>query len=325
MFKNIFALFAVILLVGCSTTKPSEYPTPLTDAQRAAMAKSARLPEIYGLTAYDSASGPVFTGGNRVHIGESAALAFASKEEIAPVVRLQNQDRKSLTALVDTTSRESWATVLGAAAMRIEFFGPPLIGRKAAHVFDEFGGFAGATHKLKLDEMSIESALFYTRNANGPLGSLARGLATLNPDLVFGTAFLRSCAFAQFDFAARELVLSASTPYTPDPERLIATVPLKDVQGAFACEGALDGAPTTFLLDTAGAFEIAMNNPPDGEITQISLGDLVFRRIQPADAKERGLGLLENPRIGLGLLSRYKVTFDLRRKLIHFERPAVEK
>jgi hypothetical protein len=49
----------------------------------------------------------------------------------------------------------------------------------------------------------------------------------------------------------------------------------------------------------------------------------VFRRVQAENLYENGLGLLDNPRIGRKLLAKFKVTFDFRKKLVHFEKPNI--
>jgi hypothetical protein len=51
------------------------------------------------------------------------------------------------------------------------------------------------------------------------------------------------------------------------------------------------------------------------------VGDLVFRNVTVAPSKDRSLGLLSYPRIGRQLLSRFKVTFAPKKKLVYFERP----
>lgn len=321
MFRFRTGAALALLAAGCATTPDSDLIAPLTDAQRVQMAKAARVPETFGLTIYRSERGPIFAGGNRLHPGETARLPFATRDEPTPIVPLQPREARGLRALVDTTSRDNWVTLAASAALRVTLLGPPPFQRNAVHAFDEFGGYAGAAYRLKLDEMDIESALFNVRAATGPLGQLARGRNAPRPDLVFGSSFLRSFAFVQLDFAARQAFFSATVPYQPEADRLLVSLPMKDVQGAIAVEGAWDGEPKLFLVDTAGDFHVAASEPSEDEARQISLGDLVVRRVPVTDSQQRGLGLLENPRIGLGLLSRYRVTFDFRKKLIHFERP----
>jgi hypothetical protein len=126
---------------------------------------------------------------------------------------------------------------------------------------------------------------------------------------------------AQFDFSKRTLSLTVNTVYKPMEDQLIATLPMKEVQGAIACEGSVDGEPATILLDVAGDFEFATMEPPDEEIRQVSLGDLVFRQVKAESSYERGMGLAKYPRIGRQLLSRFKVTFDFKKKLIYVEKP----
>jgi hypothetical protein len=322
MSKISLLLMALLLAGGCATTKESDDVVALTDAQRAQLAKGARAPESFGLTVYDSAVGAVFAGGNRVHPEDVALLPMApAGGSTAAIVAIESGTSDALLALVDTSSRESWATLRAAVALRTTVLGSPPFARKAVHAYDEFGGYASASHQVKLGTMNVESALFNIRAANGPLGQLARGLAKPRPEVVLGNNLLRSCAYVQLDFPKRSVVFSASTPYRPAEDLLVASLPLKDVQGALACEGAVNGDPATILLDTGADFAFAMKEPTDAEMRQVSIGDLVFRKVPATDSLQRGLGMPDYPRIGRGLMSRFKITFDFRKKLVHFEKP----
>ena len=102
---------------------------------------------------------------------------------------------------------------------------------------------------------------------------------------------------------------------------MIAALPLKEVEGAFATDGAIDGEKKTIILDSAGDFEVAMDNPPSDTLKQVSVGDLVFRNVKVVESKDQSLGLLSHPRIGRKLLSKFNITFAPKKKLVYFERP----
>lgn len=311
-----------LFLAGCATTPPNDAITPLTDAQLSQLQKTSRAPEVFGLTAYRSDSGPIFAGGQRVHQGDRATLTFASEpNSTAPLVLMQPGGEGEVRALVDTTSRDNWLTLPAAALFHVTPLGTPPFARKAEHVYDDIGGYVSVAQKIRLDKMHVENALFFVHAANGPIGPVGRWENKPRLDAVLGSAMLRACQHVQFDFVHRSVIFSATSSYQPNSEKLIASLPMKDAQGAIACEGLVDGKRATILIDTGGDFEFAMTDPPDSSIRQLSAGDLVFRNVSVENCFELGLGLPDHPRIGRRLLAKFKVTFDFRKKLIHFEKP----
>jgi hypothetical protein len=278
---------------------------------------------MFGLTVYRSDAGPVFAGSHRIHHNQSAALEFVEQAgRQAPIVSIKLSGDVAISALVDTTSRDNWTTLPAIIRLNGTAIGPPGFGRTADHVLDDIGGMLFVTSRLKLDTVDIANALFYARVAHGPLGSLARWVPEPDPAIVLGVAALRPFPLVQFDFAKGRLLLASSEVYEPAPERLIATLPLEEVQGALACDGVMEGKTARFLIDVAGDFEIAMKDPPTPKMRQISLGDLVVRQATTQSSFDLGLGLSDYPRIGRQILERFVVSIDFRGKRIHFERPA---
>jgi len=153
------------------------------------------------------------------------------------------------------------------------------------------------------------------------LGYLARGEDHPAPDAILGCDILKAFAFVQIDYPNHTVVFSATSEYAPDGTNLIAALPLKEVEGAFAVDGAIDGEKKTIILDSAGEFKIAMDNPPSDELKQVSIGDLVFRNVKVVESKNQSLGLLSHPRIGRQLLSKFNITFVPKKKIVYFERP----
>ncbi len=317
----------LFLLVGCFTTTKNATIVPFSREQANALLAKARAPQVFGLTAYTSDAGPVFAGAHRVHQGDVARLNFlGDKTSTAPIVMLDGRGKLNMPALLDTCARDSWVTAAGGAQLSVTLLsGPPPYQAVAAHVYDEIGGAAGVAQKVVLEESHIENVIFYLRLAQGPLGPLARWLNDPAPAAVLGSSFLRAFSFVQVDYPQRKTVFASSTRFIPPPaDTLVAKLPLKEILGVPAVDGALDGDPVTVLLDTAGDYDLVMNEPPSDTIRRLSIGDLVF----PPDVKvvssmDQGLGPISYPRVGRRLLARYKITFDFKGKSVFFERPAL--
>jgi hypothetical protein len=319
-----FLLPLLLLLAGCATT-PDEHIIPLNTQQTQALFARARPPQAFGLTVYSTERGPVFAGAHRLHTGQAARMPFTGVGDAdAPLIGLTARSVKEIPALLDTSSRENWIILSLAPALGIvSLAGPDPFKANAAHVYDEIGGYAGLLHKVLLDKLHVENSVFHVRAATGPLGPPARWMQDPVPQAVLGLPFLRAFSYVQLDFANRSALFSATTPYGgPVEDLFLARLPLRDVRGVLGVEGTLNGEPMTFVLDTGGAFELALNDPPEPTVRRLSAGDLIFPpNVSVQSARDLGLGDIDYPRIGRGLLSRYRVTFDFRNRFIYFERP----
>ncbi len=321
MRKNFLGFLALLLASGCST--PKEPIRPLTEGQLRAFFAKAKDPRSLWITVYESKAGPVFTGGNRLHPEQAALLDFVSKEgSTAPLINVENGPIQTFKTLVDTSSKESWMSLATAQACETIPLGPPAYGYKPQHVVDPVEGYLSVQPKLRFDQLNMESALVCVKAARGPLGPVARGVDQPAPAAVLGCNLLKSFQFFQINYPERAAVFSSTVEYGADPDRLIASVPFREVRGAYAADGVIDGEPKTFIVDSAGDFTIAMTDPPTNALRQVSLGDLVFRNVEAEDLADLGLGLPDYPRIGRQLLSRFRVTFANKQGLIVFERPA---
>jgi hypothetical protein len=322
--RRFIFLIALVTLAGCATTR-DEHIVPYTEQQVRALLRNARPPQAFGLTVYNTERGAVFAGAHRMHAGHSALLPFLSRsDEKAPIVFFSARGIPKIHALIDTASRENWIVPSVARSVdMIPLAGPNPFQIQAVHVYDEIGGYAALLHKLAFGSMHVENVVFYIRAASGPLGPPARWVRDPEPAAVLGAPFLRALSYATFDFPARKIFFSATTPFPgASEETLIAKIPLLDIRGVIGADGMLNGEPATFIIDTGGDFDLAMNEPIDATVRRLSLGELVFPRdVSVAVARDIGLGEIEYPRIGRGLLARYKVTFDFRARQIWFERP----
>lgn len=310
-------------LAGCASPSGWEQPGPgtaLTPAEIRGFYQRAQDPRRYFLTVYDSPGGPVFQGAYRPHPNQQCVLPFVSpRGSPAPIIEFRERSPDPYRALVDTSSSEVWAALPAAAAMGLVPLNNPAFYLLPAHVKDTVPGYLCAGDKFRLDPVHLEVPLVFARGARGSLGPLGRGHPSV--PFAFGMRLLQAFRTVQFDFPRRELRLAADAPYTPNPETLAATVPCSMRLGGLSVDGTINGAPATFLLDTAGGFGLVHAGAPGQPLQQVRIGGLEFTDLVPEDPAAHGLGMTDIPRIGLGLLSRFRVTLDTRSRVVHFERP----
>ena len=316
----------VFLAGGCATTTSNDIK-PLTDNQLRGVFSKAKDARSFWITAYKSGKSSVqFSGANRLHPEHVAKCDF-SKEELssAPLIKADNGREETIITLVDTTAGRSWldyATFLRVKAIPL---GPPAYDCTPRNVNEDIPGYACILTKLRFDQLHVENALFHFRAATGPLDTLARGEDHPVPDAILGCDILKAFAFVQLDYPNHMVTFSATLDYAPEEANLIAALRLKEVEGAFAVEGAINGGKKVFILDSAGEFEVAMDNPPSDQLKQVSVGDVVFRNVSVMDSKTLGVLPLSHPRIGRQLLSKFNITIAPKKKLVYFERPTSAK
>jgi hypothetical protein len=306
---------------GCATT--SSEIKPLTDNQLRSVFSEARDARNFWITVYQMDNKSVqFSGANRLHPEHVAERTFIKEfSSTAPMIEADDGREEKIITLIDTTAARSWLDLATFSRTKAIPLGPPAYDCTPRNVNDNIPGYACVLTKFRFDQLHMENALFHFRAATGPLGYLARGQEHPAPDAILGCDMLKAFAFVQIDYPSHTVVLSATSDYQPEGTNLIAALPLKDVEGALAVDGAIDGEKKTILLDSAGEFDFAMDNPPSDKLKQVSLGDLVFRNVSVVDSKNQSLGILPNPRVGRQLLSKFKITFAPKKKLVYFERP----
>ncbi|OQW95681.1 MAG: hypothetical protein BWK77_07055 [Verrucomicrobia bacterium A1] len=321
-----------LLAAGCATENPN-LVRPLKQSELRSFFSRAKDPRRFWITVYVSEQGPVFAGANRVHRAQVVKLPFqpeqtpillfqTAAEASMPVVKFDLGRDEAFLALLDTTSTRNWLDFGLAQKFDVLPIGPPAISDTPMHVQDAIPGYASVAGKLRFNQLNVESAVLYTRAAHGPLGPLARRKEKPWPQLVVGTDLLKAFQFVQLDYPNRRAVFSATAGYAPEPDALIATVTLHDIQGTFAAQGTINGQARTFILDSAGDFEVAMPSPPTNHVLrQVTVGDLVFRQVTAVSSASQGLGLQKYPRIGRRLLCRFRVTIAPGQRKVFFEKP----
>jgi hypothetical protein len=238
------------------------------------------------------------------------------------MVEARMRGDRALPVLIDLSSPVSWIEFDTATRLGLIPLGPPGVRRVAAHVDDQILSYLAVASRITLDTLHVETALFYVRSAHGSMGPLTRGQKDLETSAVLGAEFIRAFHFVQFDYVNRRVSFATSTLYQPDEDRLIASVPIRELDGHMVLSALIDGRETPVMLDTLGDFAFAgMFVDYGAQLRQIAVGDLVLLQTPVTDILATGLGMTDVPRLGRDTLSRFVVTIDGRRRLVHFERP----
>jgi len=314
-------LALLALAAGCYSL--SKTVTPFTTVEIEDYVKKGKDPRTFALTVYQEGDQPRFAGSFRVHMDQTAESGFRPLEfkYPAPVVSMQSREFDPVDVLIDTTARDSWMDLSAAKLFRVVPLNPPIFRKTPEHVSDPVLGILGHTSRAAFHQLNVENCLFYVRMANGPLGPLGRGALNQVRAGVVGMNFLKVFRYVQINYPARQVVFSSTQDYRVSESNLITTVPYKEIGGALACDGQIIGRPTPIILDSAGDFELVMPLIPPEPIRQVSVGDLVLRKVEAVVPEVPGVGLRETPRIGRRLLAPFKVTIDNRRQVVHFEKP----
>lgn len=330
-------LLATALLgaAGCATPKTPE-AVPLSQTEVDQFLASGRDARTYGITIYPGASGTRFEFANRPRPERRKRLDFAGpRSSRRPVVKGQSAITADFPILLDTSSRQSWATLTAAKGLEYRTFAPPE-GEYADHVAAGIPGYAGVGNKLIFDKLHVESPVYYVAPARGGLGALAR--AAERPDLppalaakrekaagqlplVLGNETLRNFAYVRFEFPARAVELSSTRAYQPaDAAAVAANLPMLDWRGRPAVQATLAGEPLLLVLDTAGDFDLVLPGAaPASHRAELALGARATAEVEVAAAADFGLPADFPARLGLGVLADYAVTFDFKNRRVWFE------
>ena len=332
-------LATALLGVGGCATADRLAAVPLSQAEVDQFLAGGRDARTYGITIYPGASGTRFEFANRPRPERRARLDFIGpRSSRRPVVKGQSAITDPFPILLDTSSRQSWATLAAAKGLEYRVFSPAE-GEYADHVAASIPGYAGAGNKLIFDKLHVESPVYYVAPAAGGLGALAR--AAERPDLppglaakrekaagqlplALGNETLRNFAYVRFDFPARAVELSSTRAYKPaDAAAVAANLPMLDWRGRPAVQAALDGQPLLLVLDTAGDFDLVLpGEAPAAGPAELALGARATAAVDVAAAADFGLPADFPARLGLGVLAGYAVTFDYQNRRVWFETPA---
>ena len=330
---SIRVLLAAALLgaAGCASPGPL-IPSPLSQDELDRFLAGGRDARYYGITTYQDAAGARFEFANRVHQDRSAQMPFATPRPLrTPVLQARTATFVKFNLLLDSSARQNWLLLASAEAMDYRAFAPPT-GEYADHVVSDIPGYAGVANKMILDELHIESPVFYVPPARGTLGPFARAG---EPDekarqarqslgarthAAMGAALMRSFASIRFDFPGRAVRFSSHATYKPAvPSAVLANLPMRDWRGRPAVQGTLGGEPILLVIDTAGDFDLSLPGDARGAAGPLVLGDLSLDDLRLSSHAALGLPEAFPARLGLGVLSRYVVTLDHKNQRVWFE------
>lgn len=310
-----------MLLNACVGNRVADL-TPLTAEERDQFLSRAQDERRFWLTRYESEQGPSFAGAHRLHTEKQVRVPFQTRRDHpAPMMNVRLRGAAEHRALIDTSARYNWIEFGLAHENGLIPIGPPPIRLQALHVNDPVPGYVSVASRMVIDTLHINTALFSVKAAHGPMTLLTRDQQPLRAPIVLGSDFVRAFHFIQFDFPNRMITLSTTTPYEPDRDRLLAVVPLQEINGTIAVEGFMDGTRTPFLLDTLGSYGVASDRPVQSTVERLMVGDLVLLDVAHTPIASLALGRPTLPRIGLDVLERLILTFDGGNGRVYFERP----
>ena len=318
--SRLFLLFTALLVIaGCKTTTTEV--KPLSWSQQQAYLKTVRDPRMFGLGIYDTPSGPQIRGGGRLHPERAEALPMQpeiideekkTERVLRPIVILRGPFGDEWPVLLDCASTKSWFEFDAAQKLGAR----PVAERDAVLVHlpgDEVNSCLSVISSLRLGFLYIEDSLVYVRMATGPLGEVTRGITLPEVKGVIGWDLLRKFERIQFLYSLDQIALFTTEKYTPNPNKVIAT--LKMVKQAPVCmvRGMVDGKECMIQIDPAGDFEMAAG----GAVSSIQLSpDLI---ISGATVKTMPGGV----RIGAQFLKDYQVSICPKEGLIYIEESPV--
>jgi hypothetical protein len=304
---------AVLLAAGCKTTETK----PVTWEQQQGYMAKVKNPQRFGYSIYQTPAGIEYRGGSRLHPNQVAGLSMKAEEPLRPVVMLRGKFGIESPLLFDFTASSSWMEFDLA-----QTFGAQPVGESSAELVktpgEEIAGCLSVVPTIRLDQLYIENPLVYVRLANGPLGTVARGIEKPEIKGVMGWDVLKKFGQIRLDYAGKRLALSTTeTAYIPNPAFLVAKIPLVKYAGACVVRGTVDGKAGMILIDPAGDFEVATDGAAAVSTVQLDAG-LIFSA--PAVANSPG-----GTRIGARLLQSYTVTVCPLAGVIYFEKLTIGK
>lgn len=316
-FTMMFAVVAV--LSGCVTTE--EPPVVLDAREASAFASTFKDPRRYGMNLYRKDSGATgVAGGFRLHPTQATALPMlASAVPFRPFIEVISRSFSSYPALLDISSADSWSDYSMHGEMKMV-----LLGDRKAFLYAgsrDTGGvpaYRSVCTQMRLDQLHIENALFYTRLESRGLGPIARGIDDLPFKLVLGWDVVRNFGQVRFDYEAKQIQFYVGKTTEALGEFSLGSAVIQSTRGeGCVVLGEVDGAPQLFVLDPVGDFELAWPGKAAATVARVNLGSLALAEVSLADVAVDG----PLPRIGGRLLSKYTVTLCPQDKRVYFDRP----
>lgn len=317
----VFLLLTTMVLTGCLTDKGPREEVALDPIAVRKFANEYKDPRSYLLSIYRKKDGRVgVTDGFRLHRGQNMPIPMEKgAAPFVPLVMAQSRSGVPQMALVDMAARECWTDV--DAYMD---FGMKTLGYQQSYPYaglaqlGEAQAYMTLCEQLRLDQLFIENALFYTRLATGGMGPLARGIEDPEFDIVLGWDLLRRFEFVRFDFLNRYIRFAVTDAYELDEYQLLGTTDIYPVPN-YGCvvTGKANGKSQLFVLDPAGDFELAWPGQAGELATAVTVGDFALGDLTVTAKTVDG----QLPHIGGRLLAKYTITLCPQQKKVYFEKP----
>ncbi len=316
---GMMAALALALLAGCKTTKNDKQETFIPLNKQKDYLSQTKPPQLYGFEVYATGEGGIgFRGEARLHPRHKATTDFVSGG--APVVQVTAKVfRKKMNALLDVSSPSSWMEFSTAREFDAQFLGwqDQPIPYRGVYNTGGVNAFAGIVGQLRIKQLFIENIPVYIRMATGSIGPLARGIKVPEVDAVLGWDCLHLFEYIQFDLREGRVTFSATTPYKPNTEMVMAEAQIVNLPNyGLAVAGAIFGEGLPILLDFAGDYHFARGDKRVTATKQVSIGEIVYRQLPTLVLPVHN----SPPRAGRKMLEPYIVTICPNAETVYFER-----
>ncbi|MDZ8119398.1 hypothetical protein [Pontiella agarivorans] len=309
------SVLSALLLAGCATKKYGEEEFLTEREQKQALART-KSPQYFGFQAFPAAGGIGFRGSVRLHPNHRAEMDFIDH---VPVIKFRGKmARDNGNALLDFSSpltrmEYSTAEKFGATFMSMNEDYIPYRGE-----FDgDVNAYAAVIGQLRFDQLFMESVPLYVRMSRGALGPFARNIFKPDVHMAVGWDILSQFETIQISLRKEVVIFSSSHPYTPHEDLLLSKARIKYVSGYGLCvDGAIYGKKTPIVIDIAGDFYLTRSDKKVAQTKQVSIGDLVVRKVNTQHFPFQGA----LPRAGRRLLENYLITICPQQGVVYIER-----
>ncbi|HBO87997.1 MAG: hypothetical protein ACJZ85_00335 [Pontiellaceae bacterium] len=313
----IFCL-SVLLLAGCKTPVGPAKETKLTEKQQKAFLSKSKPARHFGYQVFPIARNEVgMRGSARLHPNHRAVVPMEKK---LPVIEIAGRNyRDPAYALIDTASPNSWMEFNYSLYINTDFlcFREKNIPYRGSYNTGGVPAYAAIAYQLRIGQLFIEDMPLYIRMATGSLGIQARNIESPPLRAVLGYDLLKLFSYVQFNFINGTIDFDTMHSFVPNKNWLLAKTSILDKEDeGLVIEGALFGKETEFILDLAGDYHLAHANADGMPARQLSLGELVFRKVPQASLPSQAL-----PRLGRYLLTDLIITICPQEGTVYFERP----
>ena len=317
--QQFILLLCILLLVGCKTPINSTIETKLPEMKQQAYLSHAKPARHFGYQVFPISNNEIGMRGNaRLHPNHRAVVAM--KKNKIPVIEIAGRNyRNPAPALIDTSSPDSWMEFSYSQTINTEFlsFRERNFPYRGKHNTGGVPAYAAIAYQLRIGQLFIENMPLYIRMATGSLGMQARNVQFPAIRTVIGYDLLKLFSYVQFNFINGTIDFNTMNPFTPNEKWLLAKTSIIDKQGeGLIIEGALFGEKTPFVLDLAGDYHLAHANADNPTARQISVGELVFRKVPQTTLPPQVL-----PRLGRYLFTDLIITICPKTGTVYFERP----